>query len=518
MPIALGIAITAFTAVISAACFWKYAHFWYTGFDLAIIHQTFWNTARGDWFAQTIHPNSYLGDHAELAVVILAQIYRLWQDPRMLLVMQALALGLAAWPLWKIARLRIGPKDPVSWHGVTMAGLIAAAWLLSPAAQNAALFEFHLVPFAIAPIFFALLAYERGEKRAFVLWAIAALLAREDVALVIGSIGILAWMEKKPKWWIFAPVALGAAWMIGALALVSAFAPAGSYKFFHYYGWLREGIAHPITLARHLVSITQIEMVVGLLMPLLFLPLGAPRRLIMALGPFLQIALTASGGGALIFQTHYGLLFLPGLFLAAIEGIKMVPAAHARFAAVLLAIGAVFAAMTLGPLPGVIRMMVHDRTALEAERRHAEEIIAKIPSDAAVAAGYRLMPALSGRAELYALHYQFLGVTYGGETPYAIPDDVRFVALDRRDAAVYEAQYRNISWAAGHLAGGEERLKAFVGTPVFASGPYVLYDREPGATSIDLAQFKAESGIQSEYQLNSIRSPALISPPVPRPR
>lgn len=518
----LTIAAAFYVAVFAAASFWKYANFLYTGIDLAYFNQTFWNTAQGRWFQQSIHPHLSLGDHAELIVPLLAQIYRLWTDPRMLLLLQTIALALPIWPLCLIAKRRCAGSGVWAMLGPTLIGL---AWLLNPIVQNINLYEFHILPFALLPLFFALLEYDKGRKTPFLIFAVLSLLVREDVALVVAMIGVLAWVERKSWWWALTPFLLGIGWLVAATRLIAEFAPGEKYKFLAYYSWLggsffdiaANSLGNLFDVLAHVATLPNLEMIVGAAMPLLFLPFFRPRRLILAVGPLLLIVLQVQGGGALILQTHYATLFLPGLFLAAIEALSAMP----RFTAWLdqhrLAIGpgliagtfllaAVYGSLTLGPLSAVAVALL-DPAGLHYERTEGEAMLRRIPADASVAASYRLLPRLSSRERLYSLHYQFLGVTQFGERPYAIPDDVRFVAADRRDLLTYRAQYEGIAWAEPRLPGGPERLRAVRGAPVYVIGPYVLYDRAAADALVPLLGARFEPDLGTAVLRTSIALP-----------
>ncbi len=516
-------AIIGYAAIFSLICAWKYRMFAYNGIDLAYFNQVFWNTVRGRPFMQSIHPHLSLGDHAELAIVLLAPLYAIVQSPITLLALQSVALALPAYPLWRIAKLRMSSwstgagdavRGPREGAGVArarraLAGCIAAGpapvlfallWLASPFVQNINLFEFHILPFALAPLMFALLEYERGRKAPFLAWCVAALLCREDVALAVAMIGVLAWFEKKSRWWIVAPLALGTGWFVAALALVSHFAPEGSYKFMAYYSWLGAtpgavalgALLHPLRVLAHVFSLANLEMALGFLMPFAFLPLLAPLRLLLLLGPLAQILLGAPGGGELILDTHYATLFLPALFLATIDGAKRVPALlkkqkkfapddARRLALGAIGISALYSMLLLGPLPAVVSHIatgdMNDRATI------ARAAVAAIPNDGSVAASYSLLPALSSRERLTSLHYLFLGVTQFGEAPYEPPPDLRFVALDNDDLLTYRAQFLSTGWTAPHCVGGISRLEKITGAPIFFRGPFVIYDHTGGTAS-----------------------------------
>jgi len=492
-------AILLYIAVFSGICLWKYGIFAYDGLDLAIYNQVFWNTAHGRLFEMSIHPHSYLGDHAELLLLPLSLIYALLPNPRTLLVLQTIALAAAAYPIWLIAKRATSNLSPKCQTLIPL--LMALLWLLNPLVHNINLFEFHLLPFALIPLLFAYLAYEDGKKTRFILLALLSMLVREDVALVIAGFGILAAFERKSWWWRLAPIATGAAWFASAMTLVSHFAPDGAYKFAAYYSWLgatpTEMVAnaalHPLSVLTHIVSVGNLEMLIGFGLPLLFLPYLAPRFLVLAAGPLLQILMGAPGGSAVVLETHYSTLFLPALFVAAIAGLDSVhggrqkaggrkflssrfplPASRAHSTLFLLLMASVYGAFVLGPLPHAAARIVSGEDAVAA--RTAAEIISEVPPDASVTASYRLLPHLSSRERIYSNHYIFLGVNQFGSAPYRTPDDIEYVAFDAEDLGTYRTQFMATAWAKPHYEGGRARLAAVAGEEVARVGSFVLYE------------------------------------------
>lgn len=497
-PRIVGVAVAAWVAVFTAITLWKYAIFAYNAIDLAYFNQVFWNTLNGHFFQQSIHPHLSLGDHAELAILPLIPLYALHPDPRTLLFLQTAALALPAIPIFMIAKRRFG-----NYHSAFLRAalpiVLALAWLANPSVQNIALFEFHLLAFAILPLFLAALAYDQGKKFWFLAFSLAALLVREDVGMVIAAFGLVAWSERRPMWWRVVPLLMGTTWFFGAIKLVSLFSPGGSYKFLIYYSWLGDSflgiivgaLRHPVPLLAHVLTLQNLEMFLGFLMPLLFFPLIRPKRLLLAIGPLLQIVLGAPGGGELILQTHYASLFLPAVFLAGIEGIRGLPplmkrirqqraTENVRFSLVVFAVAVLYSAAVMGPLMPVARRIsdgAEDRERVAA----AERMLSHIPTTAAVAASYDLLPRLSSRERLYSLHYHFLGVTQFAETEYTLPDDTRFIAYDTADLLKYQTQFPITAWAADRYDGGYGRLRAVTAEPLFAEGPIRLYAyaREP---------------------------------------
>lgn len=472
--------------VISAFIFWlcaaKYARFGYNGIDLAYFNQVFWNTVRGRLFQQSIHPHLSLGDHAEFIILGLAPLYAIWQDPRMLLALQALALAACAWPIWLLAR---------EGSSARRAGLVplgfALVSLINPVAHNIALFEFHILPFAIFPLLMAALAYRRGRTIAFIAWSVGALFVREDAALVVIAFALLAWIEKRALWWRITPAALGAGWFLAAMTLIRQFAPGGGYKFSIYYAWLFDSWRQPWEIFAHVLSFANFEMLLGFLMATAFLPIFGWRPLVLAAAPLAQMILGAPGGGAIVLETHYASLFVPALVLASIDGYAklsdwlarradsgwIMPARDARIALpVFLLLVTVYSTLTLGPLPVSLERAF---APVSQSTIAARNIVDLVPSGASVAASYALLPSLSSREQLYSAHYLYLGVTQFAYAPYAAPSDLEYLVFDDRNLELYDAQFRNTAWAVPFHADGLKRLSAVAAWPVAREGTFAFY-------------------------------------------
>jgi uncharacterized membrane protein len=484
-PLLVG-GMAVFVVVLGGLSMFKYAAFLYDGIDLAIFSQVFWNTAHGRWFEMSIHPHSFLGDHASLAILPLSLIYRLLPDPRTLLVLQVIALALAAWPLFLIASTKIAGRTGV----IRLLPLfIAFAWLANPFVANAALYEFHMLGIATPFLLWSILAYERGERGRFLILAVITMSFREDLALIVGSIGILAMLEKKDAWWRYVPLALGAAWFAGAMALIDQFSPGMGSKFLAYYAWLGGssvgdmliGAAkQPSRILTHVFSLGTLEAFIGLGLPLLFLPYAAPRRLILAIAPFLILALGAPGITALVLTTHYGLLLLPAVMLSAIDEIIRLSAwvratkrPHEGPVFGLITIAVVYAMLVLGPIPSGIMAVLR---GIPVEARAAETVARLVPDDAPVAAGYRFLPRFADREHLYSLHYLYLGVTQFAELPYVADPLPDYLVIDEDDVMTYEAQFAHTAWARPYAVKGYANLMALGGPKTMRIGPYVLVD------------------------------------------
>ena len=454
--------MVVYVVIIGGAVLAKYWLLSYNALDLAIINQAFYTTAHGQWFASSIQQSSYLGDHFSPFLILLSPLYIfLGQSAVSLLIIQTVALAAAAIPLYLIAQ-RFLKRD---WLAV---GVIVA-WLLNPIVHNINFYEFSFLSFVPLLGFTAFYYWHRQRYRPFLITILLLLFVREDMALWTFSFGLFvafdAWRDKKPlPWHWIAPLwAVSIVWFFGALNVISQFNPAAGYKFLIYYRWLGTtpwgvlggALFHPLRVIGHLITLPNIEMLLGLLLPFVFLPLVRPRYLVMASGTLAVIVLGAPGGGALIFQTHYAAPLLVPLMIAAVAGLPVVLKkyhAHQPFVLLMIGVGVVYSMVMLG----VGMPDVHPSLATIRGQR---QLLNNIPADASVAATYAFLPTLSSRPDLFSLNYHFIGRQQYSDQPYVIPDTTEYLLIDFSEIATYQLQYGGVAFYQPFLAGSDDRLR-----------------------------------------------------------
>jgi uncharacterized membrane protein len=176
-------------AVFVATFVWltwaTHARFGTFGFDLGIFDQGVWLLSRlRDPFV-TIRGLPLFGDHASYILILIAPLYWVWADPRLLLLLQVVWLAVPAVCIYLIGARRLGSP---------LAGLtVAAAYLAFPALQWAAVWHFHPETLAAGFLGLAALAADRQRWRPMAIWLALALLCKEDVGLVVAGFGALLW-------------------------------------------------------------------------------------------------------------------------------------------------------------------------------------------------------------------------------------------------------------------------------------------------------------------------------------
>ncbi len=168
-------------------------HAWFrsTGFDLGIYDQYAYLISQGTPPISSFLGFHLLGDHAAWAVYPLGILYRLWPDPRALLVVQALSLALGAVPTYALARqASLSPRASET---------IALGYLLYPLLFNLSIFDFHIEVLALPALLGAIWA-ARSRRVGWFAVAIAWVLGCKGVlSLTVIGLGIwlLVWEKRR---------------------------------------------------------------------------------------------------------------------------------------------------------------------------------------------------------------------------------------------------------------------------------------------------------------------------------
>src|SRR2546426_2393331 len=107
VPLALALVAATAYAAISID---RHDHFASNAFDLGVQDQTVWGYSRLQIIPNTVEmiPN-LLGDHFHPILMAVAPLFWIWDDARILLLVQAALLAIAAVPIFWWARQRLGP-------------------------------------------------------------------------------------------------------------------------------------------------------------------------------------------------------------------------------------------------------------------------------------------------------------------------------------------------------------------------------------------------------------------------
>ena len=232
-----------------------------------------------------------LADHWSPVLALFAPLYWIHDRPATLLVAQGVLFALAIPPLWAYTRRQLGPGA---------AYFVCVTYALSLPVMEAVIFDFHEVAFV--PVLTAVMVerFDAGKQGHGVLAAVALLLVKEDMGLLVAGFGCYLLLTRR-RW-------TGLAFVVGGVAatwaathlLIPAF--GGSATFYWAYDQfgstlgsaLLNVITHPLHALRVFVTPwVKARTMIGLLAMFGFLPLASP--MVVAVLPLLAERMLASG-------------------------------------------------------------------------------------------------------------------------------------------------------------------------------------------------------------------------------
>ncbi len=431
--IALGLVFAVFVGIFVAQTWALHRHFGTYGFDVGIYDQGTWLLSRLRAPFVTVRGLNLFGEHASYILVLVAPLYRLWADPRLLLLLQAIALGVPAWVVYRLGAKHLGSPA---------AGLaVAVAYLAFPAMQWALTWQFH--PETLAAAFLALgaLAADGRNNRLMAVWLGLALLCREDVGLVVAGFGGLLMLTGQRSVGRRVLIA-GLVWWVLATFLFIPWANGRQTGLFELnYGVTGIG---PIALLRALPSMTGRALATALsnqglgyplllLVPLLGLPLLAPKALL-PVAPALFLNLAAIPPEQHQIRYQYLATSAPFLAIATVAGLRVVARRRRALLApllVALVVAAVVMDQRFGPALWSRDRIVASASPADQVRRQA---LAMIPAGASVSAQFNLVPQLSHRIKIFEFPNPFRAANWGVDGDVHKASDqqrVRYVVVER---------------------------------------------------------------------------------------
>jgi len=436
-----------------AVCTWtsyaRWANFEYRTFDLAYYVQALWQLIHGR-FEVSIEGVPLLGNHVEPIVFLIAPLFFVFRHPLVLVVVQNAALASMGPVAFNIGqRLGLDRKSAL---------LLAGALLITPATAYIALHEFHPEALTAPFLLLALQARLRGSLRWHWLWLIAVLACKENMALLVGAYcAVHIVLERKRPWahlraWYLWPMALSVLWFLICTKLITPALNSGSIDYLALYDRLGSSAGDIMLKAftepqRILIALSHSlkgNLLWGLLLPFLALPLVRPRWLIISAPILLQHLLSWRSSEWMIFF-HYAAPLLPLFWMALAEsavtfdGWKSVPPSLRRSAPLLVLGGCIIGQLLLGPA-GTIGATTANWAGREQNRTRKLVFLSEIPSDASVVAPLPYLSHLAMRQKLYSLHYILKGLKTLSRAAFEPPPPTDVILIDYNDSATFDPE------------------------------------------------------------------------------
>lgn len=449
-PLLFALAVVAAIAY-SLYAVWEHNHF-QTDFDLAIADQAVWHYSH---FTSpeitTINPPvNMLGDHFSPILILLAPLYWIWSDPRMLLIAQGVLIAASVVPVFLFAQPRMGR---------TGAYLLAVSYSLFWGISAAVGYQFHELAFSPLLIALCILFADRREWTAYFVSLALLLLVKENMSVLAIFIGLWLISGREFRRGTIT-IGIGFAWYFLAVnVLLPAFA-GHAYTHWTYSdlgpdapGAVKGVILHP-DLPFRLLFDEHVKRETLLLLVVPFLGLIFGSRLIILTIPLVAQQLFSNYPAQWGTDFHYWLPIAPVLAMGAADGFHNI-IRRLRREQYLAVAGALVAAVMLAINVGLANgyplwRLVQPGFSLSATAtdRAAERALAEVPGDASATVPAPQLPHMSDRSQIYLLGYPSPTTDYVVFEPTALgwPDPVYARQWLNQHRGAYDRIYNQDGW------------------------------------------------------------------------
>jgi uncharacterized membrane protein len=320
--------IICFIAYFAFVSFARHDNFYSLRLDLGNMDQTVWNVIHGNGFTLTdpvgTRQESRLAIHADFMLILLAPLYLIWSNPKMLLLVQAIFLGLGAIPIYWISVRKLKSKP--------IALLFALAYLLYPPRERTMLYDFHTVALAGPLLLFTFWYMEEKRWIMFSVFALLAAICKEQIWLVTAFMGVYITVVQRQRF-VGTAVFIVSAIIFYLLfwKYIPAVAVGGQHFAFIYLsefgsdqnGILKHIFTQPAVVLSTLFHLDRLYYLFQLFFPVGFLSFVSPWFLLFA-APSFAINLLSNNPLMRQIDFQYNSVIAPFIFIAAIEGFAIV--------------------------------------------------------------------------------------------------------------------------------------------------------------------------------------------------
>jgi uncharacterized membrane protein len=405
-------AVALYILIFSSITVLKHEAFETTAFDLGNMDQAVWNSIHGRFlpFTNWGEEGTRLAYHVDPILILISPLYLIYSDPSTLLVFQSVVVALGAWPVYLLARERLGTG---------LASLVfPLAYLLFPALEAANMFDFHPTTLVAGLLPYAFYFLEKRRYLYFSVFSVLIMACKEEMPLLIVMLGIYALVLQR-NWRVgLATIGVGSVWFVGALyVVIPYYNPAGQSPYLGAYshlgqgslGIIRTALTDPIALLQTVFMREKLVYLRDLFTPVAFLSLFGMQVLFLCLPTLAIILLSSDPQVYTLEKFHYAAPLVSLVVISAVYGTSFLAeklGARWRISRrqwlrllsglVLLSTLVYHWFRGFTPFGGNFTLPVvttHDRLA--------EELIALVPQEAVVSAQSKLNPHLSQRQRIY---------------------------------------------------------------------------------------------------------------------
>jgi len=352
--------------------------------------------------------------HFNPILALFAPLYAIRPAAEWLILIQALAISITAWPLYVL-----GVRVLSSEHSAMLWTIV---YLFNPFVLGAAAWDFQSIALASPLMALGMLSLELKRPKLLLFSCLLLLLVREHFGVAVAGFGVLWWLRHRTLVPGLLAVGLGGASFLMVLGVIMpALSPVGSHMMLSQdlgqlsrYGWLGSSMSDVVrTLVLHPVDVLRVVFLeLGgwmyatlLLLPLAALPLAGREFLLPAVADLTANLLSANPMPRSVFAYH-SIALIPVLVVAGMHGARRL-SRFERYSVVGLGRLVLVASLLVTyrllplPLPGATNIWEPVEYRLRPEKS-LSEIRALLPSEVTLSAQANIAPHFTQRASIRA--------------------------------------------------------------------------------------------------------------------
>ncbi len=299
-------------SVISVNRYWQYQ----TNYlDFGIYDEAIWKASR---FRVPIvdkgeNGRINLADHFTPGMYLLSPVYWFTDSREVMFVLQVLAVSLAAWVGYLIAKTRIGNKIALFSLIVSFLGFVGT--------QNALITDIHEITYAVLPLMLVFWAIEKNKWKHFFVFLILLLSFKENLAGVAVGIGlyiIFRYRKTHVRKGLFA-IIIGLVWGALVTMYVIPFMNQGVYA---YTPTHLEGENLIQMLSRYFSTQTKRDTLFYTFSTFGFLPIFDIASWALIAEHYLERFVLSTAGTRIDLGFHYNAIIVPILFMSSLNTLE----------------------------------------------------------------------------------------------------------------------------------------------------------------------------------------------------
>lgn len=369
----------------------RHTRFQSGGFDLGLYDQTVWQYSHFLSPYNTVKERFILGDHLNLTLPLIALLFYLWENVKILFIFQAFWITFSTLAIYKLIILR--KFTPFT------AFCLSFIYSLFYGLQYLIFFDFHPIAIGVGILPWLVYFLESGKKKFFLLFLIFTLLTQENMGLAISGIGLIYLFRKPFRKTGLSLIILGFIFSFLAAKIISLFSLVG----FQYQPEISLNILKNITgffdaPEKRLVWLYSLSW-------FSFLPMFSPGAMLAVILDLAQYFITGNEFSRMWspFMHHRGILSI-FLLLGVLNVLTFLKKKNLKIEiiVILLVISALFQQYYFHyPLNKLSKKSFWQ---YENWMNDNEKLFTFVPQKASIAAQQSLVPHLSHRSEIYLIY------------------------------------------------------------------------------------------------------------------